>query len=62
MERLLSDLDWFANDRFTLADIALYAYTHVAEEGGGFDLGKFPAVQRWMERVASQPNHIPITA
>ncbi|HEX8413215.1 MAG TPA: glutathione S-transferase family protein [Sphingomicrobium sp.] len=62
MERLLSDLDWFANDRFTLADIALYAYTHVAEEGGGFDLDKFPAVQRWMERVASQPNHIPITA
>lgn len=61
MERLLSDFDWFAGGRFTLADIALYAYTHVAEEGGGFDLSRFPAIERWMERVASQPSHIPIT-
>lgn len=61
MERLLSGLDWFAGGGFTLADIALYAYTHVAEEGGAFDLGRFPAVQRWMERVRSQPNHIAIT-
>lgn len=62
MERFLSDHDWFAGNRFTLADIALYAYTHVAEEGGGFALGRYPAIQRWLERVAARPNHIPITA
>jgi glutathione S-transferase len=58
----LSDRSWFAGERFSLADIALYAYTHVAEEGGGFELSKFPAVQRWIGRVAGQLGHIPITA
>ncbi|MEO6359920.1 MAG: glutathione S-transferase family protein [Sphingomicrobium sp.] len=62
MEEHLAETDWFAGGRFTLADIALYAYTHVAEEGGGFDLGKFPAVLRWMDRVCSQKGHLPITA
>jgi glutathione S-transferase len=62
MEKHLSDRSWFAGERFSLADIALYAYTHVAEEGGGFELSKFPAVQRWIGRVAGQPGHIPITA
>ena len=42
-----------------MADIALYGYTHVAEEGG-FELGRFPAVQAWLARVAAQPGHIPI--
>jgi glutathione S-transferase len=43
-----------------VADIALYAYTHVAHEGG-FDLAGYPAVRAWIGRVASQPGHIPIT-
>ena len=43
----------------SLADVALYAYTHVAEEGD-FELARFPAVQRWHERIASLPGHVPI--
>ena len=45
----------------TLADIALYAYTHVAHEGG-FELGRYPAIGKWLERVASEPGHVPIEA
>ena len=45
---------------YTIADIALYAYTHVAHEGG-FDLAPYPAVNAWLARVAGQPRHIPIT-
>jgi glutathione S-transferase len=45
----------------TLADIALYAYTHVADEGG-FDLQPYPNVRAWLERVSSQPGHVPIDA
>lgn len=48
-------------DRFTIADITLYAYTHVASEGG-FDLDSYPAIRSWLERVAAQPGMIPITA
>ena len=55
MQKHLEEHDWFAAGRFSLADIALYAYTHVAEEGGGFELDRFPAVQRWIDRVAAQP-------
>ena len=62
MDKHLAEHDWFAGGRFTLADIALYAYTHVAEEGGAFHLGAFPAVKEWIERIAAQPGHIPITA
>ena len=47
-------------DRYTIADIALYAYTHVANEGG-FDLDAYPAIGPWLERVAAQPGHIAIT-
>jgi glutathione S-transferase len=62
MERHLGDdHEYFAGERFTIADIALYAYTHVAPEGG-FDLEPYPAVRRWLERVAAQPGFIPITA
>jgi glutathione S-transferase len=43
----------------TLADIALYAYTHAAEEGG-FDLEPYPRIRAWLERVASQPGHVTI--
>jgi len=53
--------EWFVGDRMTLADIALYAYTHVAHEGG-FELGRFPAVQAWLSRVAAMPGHVPIDA
>jgi glutathione S-transferase len=45
----------------TLADIALYAYTHVAEEGG-FSLDAYPAICAWLDRVASEPGHVLITA
>ena len=46
--------------RYSIADIALYAYTHVADEGG-FDLAGSPAVQRWIDRVSALPGYIPIT-
>ena len=46
--------------RYTIADIALYAYTHVAHEGG-FDLAPYPAVRAWLARVRGQPRHIAIT-
>lgn len=61
METHLAANDFFAAGRFTIADIALYAYTHVAEEGG-FDLGPHPALRAWLARVAAQPRHMPMTA
>jgi len=61
MERHLREREYFVGERFTIADIALYAYTHVAPEGG-FDLGPLPAVRAWIERVGSQPGMVPITA
>jgi glutathione S-transferase len=60
MEKHLEVNDFFVGGRYSIADIALYAYTHVADEGG-FDLEDFPAVCVWLERVSSQPGHIPIT-
>ncbi len=47
-------------ERFTIADIALYAYTHVAHEGG-FDLSAYPAIRRWLERIAAEDGHVPIS-
>ena len=61
MERHLRDREFFVAGRYIIADIALYAYTHVAPEGGS-DLGSYPAVKEWLTRVAAQPEHIPITA
>ena len=61
METHLASRTFFVGERYTIADIALYAYTHVADEGG-FDLEPFPAVRAWLARVASQPRHVPITA
>jgi len=61
LERELSERPFLVADRYTIADIALYGYTHVAPEGG-FELGAYPAVRAWHERVAAQPGHIPITA
>ena len=60
MEKHLSENDFFVGDRYSIADITLYAYTHVAPDGG-FDLGGFPAVRAWLGRVVAQPGHIPIT-
>jgi len=61
LERHLSERDWAVGSSLTLADIALYGYTHVADEGG-FDLRRFPAIGRWLDRVASQPRHVTIDA
>jgi glutathione S-transferase len=60
MEGHLKGRSFFVGDRYTIADIALYAYTHVADEGG-FDLGGVPVVRAWLARVRSQPGYIPIT-
>ena len=46
---------------YSIADIALYAYTHVAHEGD-FDLGPYPAIRAWLDRVASQRGHVTIDA
>ena len=61
MERHLEGREFLVGERQSLADIALYAYTHVADEGG-FDLGGYPAIQPWLERVAAIPGHVPIDA
>jgi glutathione S-transferase len=61
MERHLSSRAFHVGERFTIADIALYAYTHVAGEGG-FDLSGYPAIGAWLDRVAVQPGHVPIAA
>ncbi len=50
----------FVGERCTIADIALYAYTHVADEGG-YDLEPYPAVPAWLARGTAEPGHIPIT-
>lgn len=61
MEDHLGGRNWFVGDDITIADIALYAYTHAAHEGG-FDLGGYPAVRAWLDRVAAQKGYVPITA
>ena len=60
MEEHLETNDYFVGGRYSVADISLYAYTHVAGEGG-FDLGGYPSILSWLERVSSQPGYIPIT-
>ena len=61
LERGLSSRPFLVADRFTVADIALYAYTHVAHEGG-FDLSGLPAIGAWLHRVAALPGHVSIDA
>jgi glutathione S-transferase len=61
MEKHLSGRSFLVAERYTIADIALYSYTHVAHEGG-FDLAGFPALRAWLGQVAAQPGHEPITA
>lgn len=57
MEQHLAQHPFFVGDNYSIADIGLYAYTHVADEGG-FDLSKYAAIQAWFDRVKSQPNYI----
>ena len=61
LERGLAGREFLVGDRYSLADIALYAYTHVAPEGG-FALEAYPAIRAWCDRVAAQPGHVPITS
>jgi glutathione S-transferase len=59
MEKHLTGHEFLVGSRYSLADISLYAYTHVAGEGG-FDLKRYPAITAWMGRVAGQAGHIGI--
>jgi glutathione S-transferase len=60
MDEHLRTRRFFVGESYTVADIALYAYTHVADEGG-FDLAPHGAIRGWLERVRAQPGHVPIT-
>jgi glutathione S-transferase len=60
MEKHLSTNSFFVDNRYGLADIALYGYTHVAHEGE-FDLSSYPHIRAWLARVAQQPGHVPMT-
>jgi glutathione S-transferase len=60
METHLAMNDWFAGNRYSIADIALYGYTHSAADGG-FDLSVYLNVSRWLKRVAEQPGHVPLS-
>jgi len=61
LEQGLAGREFLVGDRYSLADIALYAYTHVAPEGG-FSLDGYPAIRAWCARVAAQPGYVPITS
>lgn len=60
LEQELTDNDFIANDTYSIADIALYAYTHVADEGG-FDLGAYPQIRAWLARVEKQSRFVPMS-
>ena len=60
MEKHLELRKFFVGDSYSIADIALYAYTHVAHEGE-FDLSNYSAIRKWLSRIENQPRHIPIT-
>jgi glutathione S-transferase len=61
MERHLTGREFLVGERYSIADMSLFAYTHVAHEGE-FDLEPYPAIRAWIERVATQPGHVPIDA
>ena len=61
MERRLENGDYLLNEGFTIADIALYAYTHVADEGG-FELDSYPAIREWLARIAARERYVPMEA
>ena len=57
MEQHLATRSFFVAEQYTIADIALYAYAHVAHEGD-FDLSSYPAIRSWLARVQSQPGYV----
>jgi glutathione S-transferase len=61
MERHLDEREFLVRGRYSIADISLYAYTHVAHEGG-FELDRYPGIRAWLARVADQPGHVTIDA
>ena len=61
MERHLAERSFLVGEKYSVADISLYAYTHVAHEGA-FDLTPYPAIRAWLDRVAAQPGHVTIDA
>jgi glutathione S-transferase len=61
LERHLDGRGWLVGSGMTLADIALYGYTHVAHEGG-FELEPYPSIRAWLQRVAAEPGHVPMAA
>jgi len=61
MEKHLSQNDFFVGNQLTIADISLYAYTHVADEGG-FDLSVYPAIRTWCGRIQQHPHYVPMYA
>jgi glutathione S-transferase len=61
METHLGHHAWFAGGRYSIADIAVYAYTHCAADGG-FDLSAYPAIRAWLGRVAGEPGYVPLEA
>jgi glutathione S-transferase len=61
LERRLGERSFLVEERYTIADIALFAYTHVAPEGG-FDLAAYPAIREWIGRVEAQPGYVAIGA
>jgi glutathione S-transferase len=61
MERHLADAPYFAGEAYSVADIALFAYTHCAADGG-FDLAAYPALQQWLDRVRAQPGFVVMAA
>lgn len=59
MDEHLAKHKFFAGDRYTIADVALYAYTHLAgDEGAGMDMTPYPHVRAWLDRVKAQPGHV----
>ena len=59
MDMHLSKHDYFVDNRFTIADIALYGFAHVAHQCD-FDLGRYPAVRDWLDRIAAEPGYVPM--
>ncbi|MDS9467777.1 glutathione S-transferase family protein [Paracoccus sp. MBLB3053] len=58
MEDRLATQDWLVGDAPSIADICLYGYTHTAEERSGFDMARFPAINRWLARIAALPGYV----
>lgn len=59
MQHHLENHSWFSGECYGIADIALFAYTHCADEGG-FDLGRYPAIGDWLDRVRAEPGYVPM--